>query len=143
MADAPAGGRHWSLPSPAGLTGQAWVSEYLRVTRANQMAVKQELWSLPGMTEEIERAWRQVYAAAPSREARRALAGLLRSEGQRGTESPSHWVALGEIGPLAYAAGLTLTEARACATARPVDVERLRVLASLRGWALPRVTSGS
>lgn len=47
------------------------------------------------------------------------------------------WLALGELGALAWAAGLGIEEAETRGAAGTLDAGRLRLLAGLRGWQFP------
>lgn len=77
--------------------------------------------------------WMPVLVAVPDIPAYAALSTLLTSASPK----RDRWVRLGEIGPLAYAAGLNVYEALDRATLGTLTEDGLRLLAGLRGWRLP------
>jgi hypothetical protein len=54
-----------------------------------------------------------------------------------GKRLPTVWADLGALGPLAWAAGLSVADARVQQEAGDLTAERLRMLAALRGYTLP------
>ena len=79
--------------------------------------------------------WVGLVAGAPTGEAFEDVSRLLRT----GPESDlAAWLALGDLGPLAYAAGLPLAEGVAGLAAGTLDRDGLLlVVAGLRGWVFP------
>ena len=79
--------------------------------------------------------WLTILASAPDLPSYYLLVRMLNGTADR--TALRQWHALGPVGPLAYAAGLTPVEAAQRQHAGTLDAESMRMLAGLRGWLLP------
>ena len=107
----------------------------VRFTLIDRLGVLRLRWNI---TEDVAIAWQMVHASAPDEASLQAFHAFL--EG-RANPSLGAWLEVGDIGPDAFAAGLTLTEVwDRLATAEGADLTEMRMLASLRGWIMPDLT---
>jgi hypothetical protein len=132
---------HW-----ADVDAQATTQNRVRTTLLNAaswMAAGTAVIPAP-VTPALLYRWCGVLAGCPDAVSRAALAEMLLPPvalGELGTENDrSRWLLLGNLGPVAYAAGLTLAEAQMGAAAGwqgSWSRDRLVALAGLRGWSFP------
>lgn len=81
--------------------------------------------------------WAAAVVAAPDPTAAARLESLLRPLSDEHRRRRAAWLILGEVGPLVWAAGLTLQDALDRRDAGTLDEDRLWLLAGLRGWVFP------
>ena len=99
---------------------------------------------------DVLRGWLRVFAAAPDYESQTYLRALLTGrwldpeQGCLPHDEAAAWLALGNLGPMAFMAGLTATEATERLAADTLNDDGLTALIALRGWVLPptSVTGG-
>lgn len=89
------------------------------------------------MPRDLAVGWVAAVAATPDWRAYDAMEALLRGSHPRWQAACRKWRDVGLFGPRAYAAGLTLREARDRQAAGDWDAEELAVLTALRGWQFP------
>ena len=90
-----------------------------------------------GASRPVAAHWIGAVAGAPDALSFYALSDLVAERRHSGGVDWREWLSLGEVGPLAYAAGMTAVEARAGLKAGTLDRDGLEILAGLRGWAFP------
>ena len=88
------------------------------------------------VTEEIEYGW-QTLIVATSRADLKEVIDLLTPSVEAEYRLLADWVAVGPLGPLSFAAGLTVAEVRVQAAAGVLTTEGLAALAALRDWVFP------
>lgn len=84
--------------------------------------------------------WLAAVVAAPDEGACRAVDFLLMPFTLAERQRRFGWLAVGPLGPLAWAAGVSLVEAAGRTLDETLNADRLRTLAGLRGWRFPPIT---
>ena len=144
-ADAVVAARRLRLPGGATEYLTRWAIEHSRAGLMTTLAigdVMAELAWMPSMTAEQMYGWLGLIGNGPDAPANMAIEDMLcaRMDAQgihAALTTRSSWMSLGEIGPLAYAAGLTVDEAIERYAAGTLDHEAIVVMVGLRGWRLP------
>ena len=90
-----------------------------------------------GVEAPIAEGWLRAVVAAPDAETMMIVEGMLTDAADVLGAGRSEWLALGQAGPLALAAGLTPTEVRAGLHTGTLTTVGLQTLAGLRGWMFP------
>lgn len=125
----------WAYGRAAGRTSRELI-------RQDITAVFSAVRSEPGMTPEVVYAWAGLLKGAPDAAAEFTLWRMLTLPGDwnrddEARKNRAEWLALGATGTVAYAAGMTLTEAQAAVEAETLGTEDVAVLIGLRGWVFP------
>jgi hypothetical protein len=115
----------------------AWADEHPAKYATRALIRTGEQFTAHSQTPVLLQGWLVVWASDLDPDRAEVMDNDLRR--MQWTTKISDWPmeALGEIGPYAYAAGLSGEEARAAHAAGTLDAGRLRLLAGLRGYRLP------
>ena len=103
------------------------------------------LSSEPGLALADVYRWAALKVGAPDTESGRTVRDLLLADADKDEDEGigdwrlrrQAWVALGDAGPVAWAAGVNLEEARMLLRSGSFDVAGMQILAGLRGWVFP------